>query len=108
MKQGVDKLLALKERLKRAKLRFTGGIWNIDLIRTIELDGMLDIALATATGALARTGVARLALTARLPDPGRRAVAAAHHRSPPARRRPPRLDYKPVELGLFEPEERKY
>ena len=54
MAEGLEKLAALRRRLKLAKLRFTGGVWNLDLIRTLELQGMLDVATATAAGALAR------------------------------------------------------
>ncbi|RPI30790.1 MAG: FAD-binding protein, partial [Actinomycetota bacterium] len=108
MQQGLDKLLAMKERLKRARLRFTGGVWNIDLIRTIELDGMLDLTLATASGALAREesrgSHSRLDFLTR--DDEHWLTHTLAHYQPGGGA--PRLDHKPVELGLFEPEERKY
>ncbi len=108
MQQGLDKLLAMKERLKRAKLRFTGGVWNIDLIRTLELEGMLDMTLATASGALAREE--SRGSHARRDFPTRDDEHWLEHTL--AHYQPgggvPRLDHKPVELGLFEPEERKY
>ena len=50
------------------------------MIRTIELEGMLDVALATAVGALQAHRVARLARAHRLPQPRRRALARAHAR----------------------------
>ncbi|HSL94580.1 MAG TPA: FAD-binding protein [Thermoleophilia bacterium] len=108
MQQGLDKLLAMKERLKRAKLRFTGGVWNIDLIRTLELEGMLDLTLATASGALAREesrgSHSRLDFLTR--DDERWLKHTLAHYQPDGG--VPKLDHKPVELGLFEPEERKY
>ncbi|MEE4276197.1 MAG: FAD-dependent oxidoreductase [Thermoleophilia bacterium] len=108
MQQGLDKLLAMKERLKRAKLRFTGGVWNIDLIRTLELEGMLDLTLATASGALAREesrgSHSRLDFLTR--DDERWLKHTLAHYQPDGGA--PKLDHKPVELGLFEPEERKY
>jgi len=108
MQQGLDKLLAMKERLKRAKLRFTGGVWNIDLIRTLELEGMLDMTLATASGALAREesrgSHSRLDFLTR--DDERWLKHTLAHYQPGGGA--PKLDHKPVELGLFEPEERKY
>ena len=107
MQEGLDKLLALKERLKKAKLRHTGGVWNIDMIRTAELEGMLDVALATASGALARTE--SRGSHART-DSGTRddATWLKHTMATYQPEGPPTLDYRPVEMGLFDPEERKY
>ena len=51
--------------------------------------------------------VARLPRAHRLSQPRRRALAQAHARPLPARR-PPELAVKPVALGMFEPQERKY
>jgi len=108
MKSGLDALLALKERLKKAKLRHTGGVWNLDMIRTSELEGMLDVALATASGALARDesrgSHSRTDATSR--DDERWLTHTLAYHQPDGG--PPRLEYKPVELGLFEPQERKY
>jgi succinate dehydrogenase / fumarate reductase flavoprotein subunit len=107
MKEGVDKLLALKARLKKAKLRHTGGVWNIDMIRTMELEGMLDVALATASGALVRTesrgSHARTDFETRDDERWLRHTLALYQGDDP-----PKLDYKPVDMGLFEPQERKY
>ena len=36
-------------------LRNAGGVFNLDLMRTLELEGMVDLALCVAEGALART-----------------------------------------------------
>jgi succinate dehydrogenase / fumarate reductase flavoprotein subunit len=108
MQQGLDKLLAMKERLKRARLRFTGGVWNLDLIRTLELEGMLDLTLATASGALAREesrgSHSRLDFLRRDDERWLKHTLARYQPDGAA----PALEYKPVELGLFEPEERKY
>jgi succinate dehydrogenase / fumarate reductase flavoprotein subunit len=108
MQPGYDKLVSLKERLGRAGLRYTGRVFNLDMIRTVELEGMLDVALAIGAGALARTesrgahfrtdyntrdDVNWLKHTLAFYQPG----AAG-----------PRLDSKPVRLGTFEPQERKY
>jgi len=107
MKTGVDELLALKERLKKAKLRHTGGVWNLDMIRTMELEGMLDVALATASGALVRTesrgSHARTDFETRDDERWLKHTLAFYQADGP-----PKLDYKPVEMGLFEPQERKY
>ena len=55
MREGLERLLALKERCATIGLRNAGGVFNLDLIRTLELEGMVDLALAVATGAVART-----------------------------------------------------
>jgi len=107
MKTGVDALLALKTRLKKAKLRHTGRVWNIDMIRTMELEGMLDVALATASGALVRTesrgSHARTDYETRDDERWLKHTLAFYQGDDP-----PRLDYKAVTMGLFEPQERKY
>ena len=107
MQEGLDKLLALKERLKKAKLRHTGGVWNLDMIRTTELEGMLEVALATASGALARTE--SRGSHARTDFETRDDANWLKHTLATCRPEgPPKLDYRPVEMGLFEPQERKY
>ena len=107
MREGLDKLLTFRERLKKARLRHVGGAWNLDMIRTSELEGMLDVALASATGALAREesrgSHARTDFETR-DDAKWLTHTLAHYQA----EGPPRLDYKPVEMGLFEPQERKY
>ena len=72
MQEGIDKLSRLRRRLKSAKVRYTGSVWNLDMMRTMELEGMLDVAMATALGAIERAGVARLARAHRLPGARRR------------------------------------
>jgi len=107
MQEGLDTLLALKERLKKARLRHAGGVWNTDMIRTAELEGMLDVALATACGAVARTesrgSHARTDFESRDDANWLKHTTATYQPEGP-----PRLDYRPVEMGLFEPKERKY
>jgi len=106
MREGLERLLALKERCATIGLRTAGGIFNLDLIRTLELEGMVDLALAVATGAVQRTesrgSHARTDYPTR-DDENWLKHTMAHH-TPDG----PRLDYKPVTLGTFEPQERKY
>jgi len=108
MQEGLDALLALKERIPRLRLKYAGGPFNLDMIRTTELEGMLDLAIATASGALARTE--SRGSHARTDFPTRNDAdwlkhTLAHYRPGEAQ---PLLDYRAVELGLFEPQERKY
>jgi len=107
MREGLEKLIQLKERCARIGLRNAGGVFNVDLIRTTELEGMVDLALAVAHGAIERTE--SRGSHARTDYPTRNDAdwlkhTMAHY--------PPeggtRLDYKPVTLGTFEPQERKY
>jgi succinate dehydrogenase / fumarate reductase flavoprotein subunit len=106
MQAGVDKLFALRERLTRIGLEHMGRVWNLDMIRTLELEGMLEVALATALGALyreeSRGSHARTDFPARDDDTWLMHTLAFHEPDGP------RLDYKPVELGLYEPKERTY
>jgi succinate dehydrogenase / fumarate reductase flavoprotein subunit len=108
MQEGLDALLALKERIPRLHLKYAGGPFNLDMIRTTELEGMLDLAITTACGALARTE--SRGSHARTDFPTRNDAdwlkhTLAHYRPDEAQ---PALDYRAVELGLFEPQERKY
>jgi succinate dehydrogenase / fumarate reductase flavoprotein subunit len=108
MKTGLDRLMLLRERVDKVGLRHTGSVFNLDMIRTYELEGMFDVALCVAAGALARTesrgshfrtdhntrdDVNWLKHTLAFYQPG---VVG------------PRIGYSPVTLGTFELQERKY
>ncbi len=54
MREGVDKLLALRERLSRAVLHDQSKIFNTARIEAMELENMLETALASMTSASAR------------------------------------------------------
>ncbi len=106
MRTGLEILRRLKERCSLVGLRNGGGVFNLDLIRTLELEGMVDLALCVAEGALARTesrgSHARTDFPAR--DDEKWLVHTLAHHTPEG----PRLEYAPVALGTFEPQERKY
>ncbi|MBE3035246.1 MAG: FAD-binding protein [Actinobacteria bacterium] len=106
MREGLERLLALKERCATIGLRNAGGVFNLDLIRTLELEGMVDLALAVATGAVERTE--SRGSHARTDYPTRDDVDWLKHTMAHYTPDGPRLDYKPVTLGTFEPQERKY
>jgi succinate dehydrogenase / fumarate reductase flavoprotein subunit len=106
MQAGLDKMLALKERVARVGLRHSGGVFNLDMMRTVELAGMIDVALATAAGALARTE--SRGSHARTDFPTRDDKDWLKHTLAYAGDAGPRLEYRPVTLGTFEPQERKY
>jgi len=106
MRTGVEVLRRLKERCAGIGLRNAGGVFNLDLMRTLELEGMVDLALCVAEGALARTesrgSHSRTDYPARDDEHWLRHTLA--HYTPEG----PRLEYVPVALGTFEPQERKY
>ncbi len=106
MRTGLETLRRLKERCGSVGLRNAGGVFNLDLMRTLELEGMVDLALCVAEGALARTesrgSHSRTDYPAR--DDERWLVHTLAYYTPEG----PRLEHKPVTLGTFEPQERKY
>jgi succinate dehydrogenase / fumarate reductase flavoprotein subunit len=108
MKAGLDRLITLRERADRVGLRYMGSVFNVDMIRTYELEGMLDVALAVAAGALARTESRgshyRTDYSTR--DDGNWLKHTLAFYQPGVAG--PRLDYAPVTLGTFEPQERTY
>ncbi|MEZ5126207.1 MAG: FAD-binding protein [Thermoleophilia bacterium] len=106
MREGLVKLQALKERCADVGLRHNGGIFNLDLLRTLELEGMVDVALAVAAGALRRTE--SRGSHARTDYPARDDDAWLKHTLAYADGADPRLEDKAVTLGTFEPQERTY
>jgi succinate dehydrogenase / fumarate reductase flavoprotein subunit len=108
MKQGVERLISLKERVSQIGLRWTGSVFNLDMIRTVELEGMVDVALAIGIGALARTESrgAHFRTDHNVRDDLNWLKHTLAYYQPGAAG--PRLDEKPVGAGPFEPQERKY
>jgi len=107
MLEGLEKLLRLKDRMAGVGLRHAGRVFNLDMMRTIELEGMLDVAAATALGAVVRTE--SRGSHARTDYPNRDDAHWLQHTL--AHYRPdglPELTGKPVALGMFEPKERTY
>jgi succinate dehydrogenase / fumarate reductase flavoprotein subunit len=89
-------------------LRNPGGVFNLDMIRTNDLESMIDVALAMAAGALNRTesrGAHYRTDYSKRDDPNWLKHTLAYYRPDEAG---PRLEFKPVTLGTFEPQERVY
>jgi succinate dehydrogenase / fumarate reductase flavoprotein subunit len=108
MKTGLDKLLDVKARSKNVGLRVSGGVFNLDMIRTLDLESMIDVALCMASGALNRTesrGAHFRTDFNKRNDAEWLKHTLAYYRPGEAG---PRLDFKPVTLGIFEPQERVY
>ena len=54
MREGQEKLLVLQERLRHARIRDHSQVFNTARIEALELENLMDIALATVTSALER------------------------------------------------------
>ena len=106
MRTGLETLRRLKERCSRIGLRNAGGVFNLDLMRTLELEGMVDLALCVAEGAWARTE--SRGSHSRTDHPARDDERWLKHTLAYYTPEGPRLEYVPVTLGTFEPQERKY
>jgi succinate dehydrogenase / fumarate reductase flavoprotein subunit len=108
MKAGVEKLLSVKARVGNIGLRWTGSVFNLDMIRTVELEGMVDLALTVAMGAVMRTESrgAHFRTDYNTRDDANWLKHTMVYYQPDAAG--PRFDSKPVTLGTFELQERKY
>lgn len=54
MTKGLDAIVELRDRYQRVAVRDQGAVFNLDLVRTLELGCMLDVAWMNAVGSLAR------------------------------------------------------
>ena len=54
MKEALTKIIELKERFKSTSMRYTGRKFNLELLRKLELQHMLDLSEIITRGALAR------------------------------------------------------
>jgi succinate dehydrogenase / fumarate reductase flavoprotein subunit len=108
MKAGLEKVLSVKERVKNIGLRWTGKVFNVDMIRTVEFEGMVDLALCVCLGAMerkeSRGAHFRTDFNTR-DDKNWLKHTLAYYQADKA---VPRLEFKPVTLGPFELQERKY
>ena len=106
MRAGLAQLESLKERCASVGLRHSGGAFNLDMMRTLELEGMVDVALTVAQGAIRRKE--SRGSHSRTDYPTRNDADWLKHTLAYEAEGGPRLADKAVALGTFEPEERKY
>ncbi|NOX08789.1 MAG: succinate dehydrogenase flavoprotein subunit [Gammaproteobacteria bacterium] len=109
LKQGLDKVIALEQRLQNARLKDHSKIFNTARIEAMELENLMDIALATVSSALRRQE-SRGAHT-RIDFPERDDVHWLKHSLYYKKNRT--LDYKPVRtrpmtVDAFPPKPRVY
>ena len=101
-----DQLRTLQERYARVRVEDTGRIFNTDLLEARELGYLLDCAEATVHSALARTESRGGHF--REDHPERDDANWLRHSLAYRAEGGPRLAYKPVTLGRFEPKPRTY
>ena len=106
LSHAVSELRDLRERCRAIRVRSTSLLFNVDLVRTLELFAMVEIALAGAQGALARRE--SRGAHARTDCPDRDDQNWLKHTLAYRTDDGPRLDYRPVTMGRFAPQERTY
>jgi succinate dehydrogenase / fumarate reductase flavoprotein subunit len=106
LKDALHEVKVLQERYKRIKINYTGKRVNLSLIWALELKGSLDVAEAVIAGALAREESRGSHF--RTDFPKRDDTYWLKHTLAYFTPEGVRLDYKPVNIGPFEPKERKY
>ncbi len=106
MAEAVEELGELRERYQSVVLDSSGDKFNQDLVDTLELGGMLEIAQCVAAGALGRreSRGSHYRLDYRERDDDHWLRHSIFHYRPTA----PRLTYKDVEITKYQPKERKY
>ncbi len=108
LKSGWKTIKQLQRRFKETRVTYTGKRFNQDLMWHLEIEGNLDLAEAVVAGAFARKESRGSHF--RLDHDTRDDEKFLQHtiaRYDPQEGKP-KLAYRPVELGLWEPKERKY
>lgn len=106
MKEGLQQIRSLKERYSQAYINNKGKIFNQALIRFVELEGMLMLAEVVGKAALERRE-SRGSHT-RTDYPERNDQKYLMHTISYLQNDKVKIDYTPVKMGTFEPQERAY
>ena len=106
MRQTCRDIALLRGRFADVALEDSSRVFNTELVAALELQNMLDVAESVANSAVSRNE-SRGAHT-RKDAPGRDDAGQLHHTLCYFDVGGPRIDKKPVALGHWEPEERKY
>lgn len=106
MREGLATIQDLRARYRRVGVDAKGSRYNLDLLRTIELGGMLELAEAVAAGALARqeSRGSHFRRDFNTRDDANWLRHSLAWYTPEGAR----LEYKPVTITKWQPEERKY
>ncbi len=103
LKDALGKVKVLHERYQRIKLHYSGKRANLSLVWALELKGNLDVAEAIVAGALAREECR--GSHSRTDFPKRDDSGWLKHTLAYFVPEGVRLEYKPVNIGPFEPKE---
>jgi succinate dehydrogenase/fumarate reductase flavoprotein subunit len=106
MAKGLGKIKELKEKSRKLRPAFNGKRYNYDIIGFYDMKGNLDVAEAIATGALARKESRGSHF--RIDFKTRDDQNWLKHTLAYFTETGPRLDYSPVKITKYKPEERKY
>jgi len=106
LKEGCRKMAELKERYLNISVRDRSQAYNIDLMYTLELGFMLDVAEVAFTSALSREE--SRGSHARLDFPTRDDENWLKHTLATFSAEGPKLDFSPVDISSWKPVERKY
>jgi succinate dehydrogenase / fumarate reductase flavoprotein subunit len=106
MEEALAKIRELKDRYKRITVQNKGKVYNVDLVRAIELEGMLDVAEAIVVGALKREE--SRGAHSRLDYKERDDLKFLKHTLATYSPEGPVITYSPVTLGKYKPEARRY
>jgi fumarate reductase flavoprotein subunit len=106
MQKTCNTLRTLRERFKNILIEDRGGTFNTEVISALELDFMLDVAEAVAHSALKRKESRGSHTRTDFPkrDDENFLKHSLAHRTPEG----PRIEYLPVTITRWPPEERKY
>jgi fumarate reductase flavoprotein subunit len=106
MQATVREIARLRERARDVAVADASRVFNTEIVAALELENMLEVAETIAVSALARNE--SRGAHARRDAPRRDDQDFLHHTLCYAGAAGPRLDRKPVTLGRWVPEERKY
>jgi succinate dehydrogenase / fumarate reductase flavoprotein subunit len=106
MKKGVEEVYAFKERFEHIRAIPDTGKFNFDFLWVTEIAGNIDAGLCIAKGALNRTESRGSHF--RIDHSKRDDGQWLKHSMFTFRPEGPEISYKPVTMGKYKPEERKY
>ena len=106
LEEGLRKVRELKSRFNQIKVEDRSRVGNTELVNTLELGFMLDLAEVIFTGALARTESRGAHF--RLDYPARDDEHWLRHTLAEYTLEGPKLSYIPVTITKWQPEERRY
>lgn len=106
MEEALAKVKELQEKYRHITVQNKGKVYNVDLIRAYELEGMLDVAEAIVVGALKREE--SRGAHSRTDFKERDDVNFLKHTIAEYTPKGPKIGYSPVKLGKYKPEARRY